>query len=78
MTELPLLKPSINADVTVPIIHKIGVPIKRDIKIFNNLSVCTLKSKSNKGDKMIKGRHVIIHMDNDLDKKIISRGMPDI
>tara|TARA_B100001179_G_scaffold187916_1_gene144088 strand:+ start:330 stop:509 length:180 start_codon:yes stop_codon:yes gene_type:complete len=58
--------------------HKIGVPIKSDTKIFINLSVCKLKSKSNKGDKIIIGRHVIIQMDKDLDKKIVSNGTPDI
>ena len=53
--ELPLLKPSTKADVTAPIIHKIGVPIKRDIKMFANFSVWILKSKSSKGDKIIIG-----------------------
>ncbi len=46
--------------------------------MFANFSVWILKSKSSKGDKIIIGRHVIIHMDNDFDKKIISSGMPDI
>ena len=76
--ELPLLKPSTKAEVTAPIIHKIGVPIIRDIKTFIIFSVCKLKSKSSKGDKKIIGKQVMIQIDKDLDKKIISKGIPDM
>ena len=50
---------------------KIGVPIKSEKKMLINLSVCKLKSKSSNGDKIIIGRHVIIQIDKDLDKKIL-------
>ena len=64
------MNPSTKAEVTVPIIHKIGVPIKRAINIFINLSACKLKSKTSKGDKIIIGRHVIIQIVKDLAKKL--------
>ena len=58
--------------------HKIGVPIKRDITIFIIFSAWRSKSNINKGVKIIIGRHVMIQTDNDLDKKIVSSGMPDM
>ena len=54
------------------------MPIKRDINILIVLLVSKSKSNPKKGEKIIIGKHVIIQVDKDLERKIVSKGSPEI